>query len=55
VPAANALIAMPAECGGAAVFDRSEHFELCPRQRTTIAFDAKSSTARRYARVVLGE
>jgi len=39
MPAANALIAMSAECGGAAALDRPEHFELCPRQRTAIAFD----------------
>jgi hypothetical protein len=30
MPAANALIAMSAECGGAAALDGSEHFELCP-------------------------
>jgi len=39
VAAANALIAMPAERGGAAAFDGPEHFELCPRHRTTIAID----------------
>jgi hypothetical protein len=38
MPTANALIAMSAERGGAAAFDRPEHFELCPRQRTAIAF-----------------
>ncbi len=39
MPAANALIAMSAEFGGAAALYRPEHFQLCPGQRTTIAFD----------------
>ena len=34
MPAANALIAMSAECGRAAALDGAEHFELCPGQRT---------------------
>src|SRR5437867_2453481 len=41
--AANALIAMAAERGCAAALDGPEHFELCPRQRTAIAFDESAS------------
>jgi hypothetical protein len=43
MPAANALITMSAECGGAAVFECAKHSELCPRQRTTVAFDKSVS------------
>ena len=39
MPAANALIAMPAECGCAAALDCAKHFELCPGQRIAVAFD----------------
>ena len=39
MPAANALIAMAAECRGAASLNRPKHFELSPGQRTAIAFD----------------
>src|SRR5579872_2826938 len=41
--AANALVAMSAERGSAATFDGPKHFELCPRQRTAIAFDEPAS------------
>jgi hypothetical protein len=39
MPAADALIAMPAECGRAATRDGAEHFELGPGERITIAFE----------------
>ena len=39
MPAANALIAMAAECGCTAALDCPEHFELCPGQRTAVAFN----------------
>src|ERR1700683_1744169 len=39
MPATNASIAMAAECGCAAALDCPEHFELCPGQRTSVAFD----------------
>src|SRR3954454_4260109 len=44
MPAAVALIAMAAECRCAAALDCPEHFELCPRQRTVIAFDESVSS-----------
>ena len=43
VAAAKALITVPAEGGGAATLDGAEDFELCPRQRTVIAFDETAS------------
>src|ERR1700735_3273564 len=39
MPATNALIAMATECGCTAAFDCAEHFELCPGQRTAVAFN----------------
>src|ERR1700683_4518064 len=36
IPAVQTPVAMAAECGGAAAFDRPEHFELCPCERPTI-------------------
>src|SRR5271166_4500477 len=41
MPAANALIAMPTECGRAATLDRAKHFELRPGERMAIAFEGK--------------
>lgn len=41
--AAYALIAMSAECGSAAAFDRPEHFELRPGERPAIAIDEFAS------------
>src|SRR5271165_727146 len=38
MPAANALIAMPTECGRAATRDCAKHFELRPRERIAITF-----------------
>ena len=39
MPAANALIAMPAECGRAATRDCAEQFELGPRERIAITLE----------------
>jgi len=39
MPTANALIAMPAECGCATTRDCAEHLELGPRERIAIAFE----------------
>src|SRR5215471_8259140 len=41
--AANAGIAMSAQCGRAASLDSPEHFQLRPRQRTAMAFDEFAS------------
>ncbi len=43
MPAVQTPVAMAAECGGAAAFDRPEHFELCPCERPTIAIDEFTS------------
>src|SRR5271165_3835 len=39
MPAANALIAMATECGGAATRDCAKHFELGPGERIAITFE----------------